>query len=62
MISEKAVKIFQESIDYYHIKDSVNQKINNPYKEGELFHLLYHIRHHKPVSYTHMTLPTTPYE
>ena len=42
MISEKAVKIFQESIDYYHIKDSVNQKINNPYKEGELFHLLYH--------------------
>ena len=42
MISAKAVKIFQNSIDNYHIKDSVNQKINNPYKEGDLAHLLYY--------------------
>ena len=42
MISAKAIKIFQNSIDNYHIKDSVNQKINNPYKEGDLSHLLYH--------------------
>jgi len=28
MISEKAAKIFQESIDYYHIKDSVIHKNN----------------------------------
>ena len=42
MISGKAVKIFQECIENYHIKDSVDQKIQNPYSKGDLSHLLYH--------------------
>lgn len=42
MISDKAIKIFQESIENYHIKDSVNQSIVNPYQEGDISHLLYH--------------------
>ena len=41
MISKLANKIFNESIDNYHITDDVNQKINNPFKEGSLEFLLY---------------------
>jgi len=43
MISENANKIFQEVINTYHIKDSVDQEFSNPYtSEDDLFsHLLY---------------------
>lgn len=40
--TEKAWKIFNESIQDYHLKDDVNQAINNPYGEDQLIeHLLY---------------------
>ena len=41
MISKLANKIFYESIDNYHIKNDVNQKIENPYPKDSLEHLLY---------------------
>jgi len=41
MISNLANKIFNESIDKYHEKNDVNQKIENPYPENSLEHLLY---------------------
>lgn len=43
MFSDKANKIFQELIEKYHVKDSVDQEFENPYdSEGELLeHLLY---------------------
>lgn len=39
--TEKAWKIFNQSIQDYHVKDDVNQKINNPYPQDSLEHLLY---------------------
>lgn len=43
MFSDKANKIFQEVIEKYHVKDSVDQEFENPYdSENELLeHLLY---------------------
>ena len=43
MISEKANQIFKAVIDTYHVKDDVNQILNNPYhaEKDVLFHLLY---------------------
>ena len=41
MLSEKAWKIFNESIEAYHQLDRVDQPFHNPYPEGELNHLLY---------------------
>jgi len=41
MISKSANKIFNESIDKYHIKNDVNQLIDNPYPKDSLEHLLY---------------------
>ncbi len=41
MISKLANKIFNQSIDKYHIKNDVNQKIENPYPKDSLEHLLY---------------------
>ena len=35
-------KIFNESISTYHIKDSVETELNNPYNSGSLEALLYH--------------------
>ncbi len=34
MFSEKAFKIFEESIADYHIKDDVDQEFSNPYNKG----------------------------
>lgn len=41
MFSDFAFKIFQESIDTYHIKDNVYQKFTNPYPKDRIEHLLY---------------------
>ncbi|RPG33693.1 MAG: DUF4254 domain-containing protein [Muricauda sp. TMED12] len=41
MFSDFAFKIFQESIDTYHIKDDVYQEFSNPYPKDKVEHLLY---------------------
>lgn len=41
MFSEFAFKIFDESIDTYHIKDDVYQSFTNPYPNDQISHLLY---------------------
>lgn len=41
MFSEKAFKIFEESIAKYHILDDVNQPFTNPYPSPSIEHLLY---------------------
>ena len=41
MFSDFAFKIFQESIDTYHIKDDVYQEFSNPYPKDKIEHLLY---------------------
>ncbi|MGW9684619.1 DUF4254 domain-containing protein [Flagellimonas sp. 2504JD1-5] len=41
MFSSFAFKIFQESIDTYHIKDDVYQDFANPYPKDKVEHLLY---------------------
>ncbi|SDQ14855.1 DUF4254 domain-containing protein [Flagellimonas zhangzhouensis] len=41
MFSDFAFKIFQESIDTYHIKDDVYQDFSNPYPKDKVEHLLY---------------------
>ncbi|MDX1364527.1 DUF4254 domain-containing protein [Arenibacter latericius] len=41
MFSEFAFKIFNESIDKYHIEDSVDQEFSNPYPKDDIAHLLY---------------------
>ena len=41
MFSSLALKIFQESIDTYHIKDDVHQEFSNPYAKDKIEHLLY---------------------
>ncbi|MBC6997541.1 DUF4254 domain-containing protein [Cytophaga sp. FL35] len=41
MFSEFAFKIFEESIQNYHIKDSVDQEFVNPYDHNDISHLLY---------------------
>ncbi|MCB0371938.1 MAG: DUF4254 domain-containing protein [Muricauda sp.] len=41
MFSDFAFKIFQESIDTYHIKDDVYQDFHNPYPKDKIEHLLY---------------------
>src|SRR5688572_7271880 len=38
---ESAIKIFQQSIKDYHIKDSVDTEVKNPYPAGSIEHLLY---------------------
>ena len=40
-LSKKALQIFKESIDKYHLIDSVDQKFNNPYPNGGISNLLY---------------------
>lgn len=39
--TEKAWKIFNQSIQDYHVKDDVHQSINNPYPVDDIEHLLY---------------------
>lgn len=41
MFSDFAFKIFQESINNYHIKDDVHQTFSNPYPKDKIEHLLY---------------------
>lgn len=41
MFSATANKIFQETINTYHIIDSVDQIFHNPYEKGSIEHLLY---------------------
>jgi hypothetical protein len=41
MFSKLAIKIFQESIEKYHIKDDVYQSFSNPYEKDSIEHLLY---------------------
>ena len=38
---DKCIQIFQQSINDYHKKDSVDTVINNPYPKDEVDHLLY---------------------
>lgn len=40
-LSNKALKIFRESVDKYHITNKVDQKFNNPYNDKSLSNLLY---------------------
>ena len=40
-ISDKANRIFRQSIEKYHETDDVHQPIDNPYPPGSLEHLLY---------------------
>ncbi|MEP3372666.1 MAG: DUF4254 domain-containing protein [Maribacter dokdonensis] len=41
MFSEFAFKIFNDSIEEYHVKDDVYQSFENPYSKEEIEHLLY---------------------
>ncbi|MCM4172519.1 DUF4254 domain-containing protein [Arenibacter sp. TNZ] len=41
MFSDFAFKIFQESIEKYHLSDDVSQPFSNPYPKDEIAHLLY---------------------
>jgi hypothetical protein len=41
MFSDLAFKIFNESITNYHVLDSVDQPLKNPYEKSTLEHLLY---------------------
>ncbi len=41
MFSDFAFKIFQQSIDTYHVKDDVYQSFSNPYTQDSIEHLLY---------------------
>ena len=41
MFSDFAFKIFEESIENYHLKDDVSQEFNNPYPKDDISHLLY---------------------
>ena len=41
MFSQFAFSIFEESIDAYHILDTVDQPLHNPYAKDEVAHLLY---------------------
>ena len=41
MFSDFAFKIFEESIEKYHVADDINQSFKNPYPKNEIAHLLY---------------------
>lgn len=41
MFSKEAFRIFEESIQNYHILDRVDQPLANPYPHGDIAHLLY---------------------
>ncbi|MFP9115042.1 DUF4254 domain-containing protein [Flavobacterium sp. RHBU_3] len=41
MFSGFAFPIFEQSIKDYHVHDSIDQPINNPYDKGQIEHLLY---------------------
>ena len=39
--SSKAIKIFKQSIDKYHLIDTVDQSFENPFQSNSIDHLLY---------------------
>ena len=41
MFSKFCLKVFNQSIEDYHVKNSVNEIANNPYKKDDIEHLLY---------------------
>ena len=41
MFSKFWLKVFNQSIEDYHVKNSVNEIANNPYKKDDIEHLLY---------------------
>ena len=41
MFCAKAFRIFEESIQQYHVEDRVDQPLNNPYPSHSIEHLLY---------------------
>ena len=41
MFSKLCLKVFSQSIDEYHVKNSVNELANNPFKKDQIEHLLY---------------------
>ncbi|WP_291117614.1 DUF4254 domain-containing protein [Flavobacterium sp. UBA6135] len=41
MFSQLAFSVFEQSIADYHIHDSVNQPVNNPFPKDKIEHLLY---------------------
>ncbi len=41
MFSKRAVEVFRESIDTYHVTDRVDQPMENPYPKDAIEHLLY---------------------
>ena len=42
MKSQKAYRIFEQSINDYHVSDHVDTPINNPFEKGDIRHLFYH--------------------
>ena len=43
MFSEFAFKIFNDSIEKYHVKDDVYQSFENPYAKEDIEHLAYNV-------------------
>src|SRR5918993_2772169 len=41
MISEKCINLFQQSIKDYHVKDSIDAPLQNPFAAETFEHLLY---------------------
>jgi hypothetical protein len=42
MKSQKAYRIFEQSINDYHVSDHVDTPINNPFEKDDIRHLFYH--------------------
>ena len=42
MFSKICLEVFEKSISNYHVKDSVNQALSNPFEKDKIEHLLYH--------------------
>ena len=42
MFSKICLEVFEKSISNYHVKDSVNQALFNPFEKDKIEHLLYH--------------------
>ncbi|MGI9531869.1 DUF4254 domain-containing protein [Lutimonas sp.] len=42
MNSTEAFRIFEKSIDDYHIDDHIETPLNNPFEKDDIYHLFYH--------------------
>ena len=40
-ISSLAIKVFEKSVDDYHVYDDINRSASNPYDKKDFEHLLY---------------------